>query len=99
MAWKKGDRARLASLFLVGQYPLGNLTLYLGPGVGAYLDSASTMQTTIQDNKMLFVKSGVAYRFTSVSIFLESIFYTYVAPAFKFDVSNPKIVFGASYMF
>jgi len=96
---EEGDRARLASLFLVGQYPLGNLTLYLGPGVGAYLDSASTMQTTIQDNKMLFVKSGVAYRFTSVSIFLESIFYTYVAPAFKFDVSNPKIVFGASYMF
>ncbi|GEM_PF-4395699 len=96
---KAGERARLASLYLVGQYPLGNLTLYTGPGVGAYLDGTNTMRTTIQDNKMLFFKAGLSYRFSSVSVFLDSIFYTYLAPVFKFDVTNPKILLGASYMF
>ena len=93
-----GDRARLASLFLVGQYPLGSLTLYAGPGVGAYLDKNSTMYTTIQDEKMFYMKFGAAYRLASVNIFLDSIFYTYVAP-FEFAVSRPRVVLGASYMF
>ncbi len=93
-----GDMARLASLFIVGQYPIKNLTLYLGPGVGAYLDKDNTMCTTIQDQKMFFMKLGGAYRFSSVNIFLESVFYTYVAP-FRFLVDRPKIIIGGSYMF
>jgi len=93
-----GDRARLASLFLVGQYTLGKLTLYAGPGVGAYLDKDSTMYTTIQDEKMFYTKIGLAYRLASVNIFLDSIFYTYVAP-FQFAAARPRIVLGASYMF
>ncbi len=96
---EQDDNARLASLFLVGQLPLRQFSFYAGPGIGSYIDKYSKIHFTIEDLKMLYMKVGASFRFSSIQFFAEDIMYMYVAPVFGLSINKPRVVIGASYVF